>query len=277
MKNEVLDYLRNRDALVQLKEQESSLPDSYGDSWGWVLYCLWALPISAIIVIGGPIAGPSIAIFVIIYIINGWLKDGEKLVKEEEAARFGIKKRKRAFSKINDKGEGVAHDEVQAFSWYCKAAEQGLADAQFNLGICYYKGEGVAKDFVQAVSWWRKAAEQGHTDAQFKLGNIYRTGEGVAKDFVQAVSWYRKAAEQGLALAQYNLGVCYANGEGVAKDEIEVYAYWNLAGITDESARKNLAILEKKMSRDEIASGQQRTKELQKEIEAKIAAKKAGK
>jgi len=59
----------------------------------------------------------------------------------------------------------------------------------------------------------------------------------------------------------------------VAKDFVEAYAYWNLAGITVEDARTNLAILEKKMSRDEIASGQQRTKQLQKEIEAKQAGK----
>ena len=126
---------------------------------------------------------------------------------------------------------------------------------------------------MQAVSWYRKAVEQGNAQAQFNLGNSYADGEGVAKDQVQAVSWYRKAAEQGLASAQYNLGLCYADGEGVAKDEIEAYAYYNLAGITRDVARKNLAILEKKMSRDEIASGQQRTKQLQKEIEAKRAGK----
>ncbi|MFN5057945.1 MAG: sel1 repeat family protein [Verrucomicrobiota bacterium] len=170
-------------------------------------------------------------------------------------------------------GLGVAKDQVQAVSWWRKAAEQGDADAQFGLGNRYYDGKGVAKDFVQAVSWWRKAAEQGHADAQFNLGNSYRTGEGVAKDFLQAVSWYRKAAERGLAGAQYNLGYCYSKGEGVAKDEIEAYAYWNLAGTTHENARKNLAILEKKMPRDKIASGQQRTKLLQKEIEAKQAGK----
>ena len=105
-----VDYLRNRDALVQLKERESSLPNSYGDSMGWVLYCLWALPISAIMMIGGPIVGPSIAIFVILYIINGWLKDGEKLVKEEEEARLGKKKRKKVFYRINENGEDVPED-----------------------------------------------------------------------------------------------------------------------------------------------------------------------
>jgi len=105
-----VDYLRNRDALVQLKERESSLPSSYGDSMGWILYCLWAIPISAIMMIGGPIVGPSIAIFVILYIVNGWLKDGEKLVKEEEEARFGKRKRKKVFYRINEKGETVPED-----------------------------------------------------------------------------------------------------------------------------------------------------------------------
>ena len=92
----------------------------------------------------------------------------------------------------------------------------------------------------------------------------------MAKDSVQAAAWYRKAAEQGNAMAQYNLGFCYATGDGLAKDEIEAYAYWNLAGITEEMARKNLAILEEGMSPDARLLGQQRTKQLQKEIDVRL-------
>ena len=92
----------------------------------------------------------------------------------------------------------------------------------------------------------------------------------MAKDFVQAVSWYRKAAERGVAASQTSLGYCYANGLGVAKDEIEAYAYWNLAGITNELARQFLAISEEKMSADARLLGQQRTKQLQKEIEGRL-------
>ena len=124
---------------------------------------------------------------------------------------------------------------------------------------------------------YKARAERGDPVAQYNLGVCYRNGEGVAKDQVEAVKWCRKAAEQGLANAQSNLGFHYANGEGVAKDEVEAYAYWNLVRITDEQARSNLAILEKKMSPEARLLGQRRTKELQKEIEAKIAAKKAGK
>jgi TPR repeat protein len=163
------------------------------------------------------------------------------------------------------------------FEGYKAKAEHGDALAQCNLGNCYYEGIGVAKDYVQAVSWYRKAAEQGDARAQNNLGVCYDHGEGVAQDFVQAVSWFRKAVEQEYVMAQVNLGNCYNFGRGVPKDEIEAHAYWNLVVLTQKDARWKLVELEKKLSADQIAAGQKRSKELQKEIEAKIAAKKAGK
>jgi len=166
-------------------------------------------------------------------------------------------------------GQGVAKDEVEAVKWYRKAAEQGYAMAQSKLGFMYDNGLGVAKDEVEAGKWFRKAAEEGFADAQFNLGVMYDKGQGVAKDEVEAVKWYRKAAEQGIAMAQINLGVRYANGTGVAKDQVEAYAWFNLAAIKDESGKKNRKILEETLSREEIAAGQRRTRELQKEIEAK--------
>jgi TPR repeat protein len=90
---------------------------------------------------------------------------------------------------------------------------------------------------------------------------------------VQALKWYRKAAEQGHAEALFNLGGRYYNGEGVTKDEIEAYAYWNLIRTTDEDARRNLAVFEKEMSAGQIAAGQKRSKELQKELATKKAKK----
>jgi TPR repeat protein len=49
--------------------------------------------------------------------------------------------------------------------WFRKAAEQGHAPAQYNLGVCYYYGNGVPQNYREAVRWIRKAAEQGHADA----------------------------------------------------------------------------------------------------------------
>ena len=86
--------------------------------------------------------------------------------------------------------------EDKAEQWR-KAAEQGDAEAQYELGHCYHYGYGVTEDKAEAVKWWRKAAEQGNSEAQFCLGRCYDYGEGVAQDKAEAVKWYRKAAEQG--------------------------------------------------------------------------------
>ena len=63
-------------------------------------------------------------------------------------------------------GKGMAKDEEQAVYWYSKAAEQGIVDAQYNLGVCYYNGEGVAKDKDKAKYWLEKSASQGYEPAK---------------------------------------------------------------------------------------------------------------
>lgn len=86
---------------------------------------------------------------------------------------------------------------TEAVKWYRKAAEQGLADAQFSLGDCYLEGEGVTQNMTEAVKWFRKAAEQGLADAQFALGACYQSGTGVTQNIAEAKKWHQKAADQG--------------------------------------------------------------------------------
>ena len=45
------------------------------------------------------------------------------------------------------------------------AAEQGDADAQFNLSVMYDNGQGVPEDYVRAYAWLNLAAEQGYEPA----------------------------------------------------------------------------------------------------------------
>ena len=70
----------------------------------------------------------------------------------------------------------------------------------------YDNGEGVLQDDQTAVKWYIRAAEQGHASAQSNLGNMYSDGRGVPQDYQTAVTWYIRAAEQGDDIAQYNLG-----------------------------------------------------------------------
>ena len=54
----------------------------------------------------------------------------------------------------------------------------------------------LSKDYARAVQSFRKAAEDGNADAQFNLGVMYSKGRGVEQDYARAAHWYRKAAEQ---------------------------------------------------------------------------------
>ena len=56
----------------------------------------------------------------------------------------------------------------------------------------------------QDIDQLRKAADQGDALAQYNLGVAYAAGEGVPEDDREAVKWYRKAADQGLGLAQHH-------------------------------------------------------------------------
>lgn len=38
-----------------------------------------------------------------------------------------------------------------------KRAEQGEAEAQFQLGLAYYNGEGIVKNYSKAYYWFNKS------------------------------------------------------------------------------------------------------------------------
>ena len=111
-------------------------------------------------------------------------------------------------------GEGVPKSDDDAARWLQKAADQGMAPAQFALGGL----DDLHGKTAEALKWYRLAAAQGDAQAQSNVGQMYETGRGVKQSYADALAWYRRAAEQGLATAQYNLGVLYDNGHGVARD-----------------------------------------------------------
>jgi hypothetical protein len=126
---------------------------------------------------------------------------------------------------------GVKHakrgQQREAVGYFRKAAEQGLAGAQFDLATSYRRGLGVPQDLHQSFSWLRQAAQQGHRTAQFNLALMYGMGQGTTEDLAQAFFWMRKAAEQGDADAQHKLALSYIHGHGVPKS-VELAVPWTL-------------------------------------------------
>jgi len=108
-----------------------------------------------------------------------------------------------------EKGVEVRADYDEAAAWYLRAAEQGYAAAQWNLGLYHYK----KKNYNQATKWFTLAAEQEQDKtiqekAIEKLKYIKKKADKPNKADYQAalkeIKSYRKAAKKGTAEDKFN-------------------------------------------------------------------------
>lgn len=124
-----------------------------------------------------------------------------------------------------------------ALDWFTKAAAQGDAAAQSNLGYMYATGTGVDADDTTAAGWYRNAAQSGLPRAQAALALFYEKGRGVEADQTEALRWYQTAAQSGLPAAQIRLGQLQAAGQTDIADAQQA-AQWvaMAAGAGDKAA-----------------------------------------
>ena len=92
---------------------------------------------------------------------------------------------------VDRRGHPLSSDDLR------KLAEQGDADAEWQLGILYHDGDGVPKDDAVAMQWYERAAEQGYVPAQSTLGAYYWAGRGIPQDLSKAYFWSQLALAQG--------------------------------------------------------------------------------
>lgn len=97
---------------------------------------------------------------------------------------------------------------AQVERWQAQA-EQGSAEAQYNLGQFFRKGVGMPPEPARARLYYEQAAAQGHLMAQLNLGTLCYFAVDAQPDLECARHWWRAAAEQGEPRAAYRLGVLY--------------------------------------------------------------------
>ena len=108
---------------------------------------------------------------------------------------------------------GVATNEAAGVEWIRKAADakpapddwnsqKSMADARYELGVCYRDGRGVRKDAKRAFELFNAARLNGKRlgKADVALAECYEKGIGVAKDEVQAEKIYQAVADAGTGL-----------------------------------------------------------------------------
>jgi TPR repeat protein len=125
-----------------------------------------------------------------------------------------------------------AHRHAEAMAWLRKAADQGYAPAQADLGYCYredptasgYRNETEA--YAEAFRLVQLAAEQGNIIAIGDMGYSYMSGIGVRRDYGEALKWLRRAVEHDQRYAESHLGEMYKNGWGVPQDDVKAVKWF---------------------------------------------------
>jgi TPR repeat protein len=104
--------------------------------------------------------------------------------------------------------DSLLRDFEEAAQCFRKAADQGHAGAQLELGLCYEYGKGVRQDLGEAMRWYQKATEQKEPHAACTIARLYWQGKGVEKNLEEAEKWIRRElAELGdCPDAEYCLG-----------------------------------------------------------------------
>lgn len=131
----------------------------------------------------------------------------------ERQALAGNHKAQHDLGTLYSTGNGsLTQDYGRAAFWFNAAAQGGIANATYNMGVLYHQGLGVPRNPVRAVEWYQSAAHQGHPEAAYNLGLAYIEGVGVTYDPYKASLHFEKAASEGTREAAYNLGLIYENG-----------------------------------------------------------------
>ncbi|KAI9350873.1 hypothetical protein BDR26DRAFT_513183 [Obelidium mucronatum] len=89
-------------------------------------------------------------------------------------------------------------DPRRSIAWYTRSAEQGDPEAELALSGWYLTGaDGVLKQSdTEAYLWARKAADKGLAKAEYAVGYYSEHGVGVKSDVEEARKWYMRAAAQ---------------------------------------------------------------------------------
>ncbi len=121
-------------------------------------------------------------------------------------------------------GTQVSSD-VEAFSWYLKAAESGDASAQNSVAVCYQNAVGTEKNMSESFRWAKLSAMAGSYAGQTTLGIHYINGIAVQQDFDIASAWLRIALDDpdgGIVSVYINKIASYVDEKRSTEIEVQI-------------------------------------------------------
>lgn len=129
----------------------------------------------------------------------------------------------------------------EAVELFTFVANQGNAEAQFELGRCYWTGDGVTQNWYETIKWIKKSAEQNNPKALLLLGRLYedanerdinrdylRNHYGINEPSIEAFKLYHEAVSKGNSTAMYDIASCYERGVGVERNSEEAVKWYKM-------------------------------------------------
>ena len=162
-----------------------------------------------------------------------------------EAALQGSAQAQHQLGECYYNGAGITRNTAEALNWYQRAAGQGYTESLYALAQHFYNNRNKDGNLPTAIKYLRMAADKAHAEAQYKLGYCYSQGIGVQPDPGKAVKYFQQAAAQGHAEAQYYLGLFYFSGIGVEKNVQKAIKYFQQAAPNTPVAMSHLGYLYK--------------------------------
>lgn len=130
-----------------------------------------------------------------------------------------------------------------------RAAEQGLAAAQYRYAQMLQRAEGVDANAEAARLWMVRAAQNGNVRAMHAAGAMFINADTTMENQEQAARWFEQGALHGLRDSQFNLALLFQSGYGVPESPADAYAWFLIAADNgDEAAATRAADLRRELS-----------------------------
>jgi len=115
------------------------------------------------------------------YILQKKASEGDPFAQHELGLRYLL-------------GKGFQADTQKAVVWMKKAVDRDLASAKYNYGILFLNGIGVGWNPFVSFENIKFAAESGMPEAQYVMGIFYTDDLIVTRNITLAKEWFTKSA-----------------------------------------------------------------------------------
>ena len=144
----------------------------------------------------------------------------------QRAAQEGSSEAQFLLGKIHYARKDSAQERAIAWNWLTKSAAQGYQDAIQFIHFMENLGYNAEENFFKRVPHIRQLAEDGDAEAQYQLAIRYESGATGVKDYPQALHWFNEAANKGHVMAMKSLADIYARGLDNVTVDKSLAAQW---------------------------------------------------